>query len=222
LTAAASLREHDQISSALYAGVLRISAWTYGAQGKVEQAFSAAREAMLIAERLDDDLTITQVRACMAEIEFTAGNVERAIELSEWVLGESLVRREAARNAIEALCNLASFRLTLGKTEAAAAAARGAITRAQGRYPTLTHWVLQHLGAIAALRGDIRSAARLLSFVDSWAGEMGFERHPVERNTYELAENVFRSFEDREELETFREQGARLTFESASELALSV
>ncbi len=221
-SAAASLREHGQTGTALFAGVLRISAWTHGVQGKTDLAFAEAQEAMLVAQRLDDELTVLQVMECLAEIEFTAGNVERAIGICEEVLDRSLVRREAARDSIEALCNLGSFRIALGKHDAAGAAARGALARAQGRYPALTHWAIQHLAALAALRGDGRRAARLLGFVDKWASEEGFVRHPVEQHTYEIAVRALKSSEQQEALEVFRTQGEYLTFEGASEEALSV
>lgn len=210
-------REH----SLLYAGIVRIRAWVRQGEGRLADARADLAAAATIAEAFGDDISLLQISAGLAEVEFAAGNIEEASAMEEAILSAALGRPDGNRNAVEALCNLACFRLVLDELPAAEAAARNALRRAEGRYPTLTPWAIQHFAAIAARRGDLARAIRLLGYIDAWCRENAFARLPVERASYDILVASLHGKTPPETFAALHRNGETFRFEQAVEEVLT-
>jgi hypothetical protein len=75
--------------------------------------------------------------------------------------------------------NLAAYRLVSSESDGARAAAREALKRACAlHYPLYTAIAVGRIATVAALRGDVRPAARLRGFVDEVYRTQGVKREP--------------------------------------------
>jgi tetratricopeptide (TPR) repeat protein len=101
-----------------------------------------------------------------------------------------------------ALSNHSAYLVALSRFEEAKSAAREALALARDAgFEAYVAWALQHLAAIAALRasddsvdrvGDLRSAARLLGFVDARFAQLESPRQYTEQQEYDKILPVLR------------------------------
>jgi len=150
---------------------------------------------------------------------FTDGNVEQSAELLEACADFA---RAQAKNPAGPLSELAAVRLVLGELEAAKAAAREALELAQFEQLDSAWRAIQHLAAVAALRGHPLGAARLLGFVDAWCERKGGFRGYYERASHDILMASLRDQLSTAVIAKVGADGAQLDFEEAAVEALSL
>ena len=114
------------------------------------------------------------------------------------------------------------MRLVLGELEAAKAAAREALELAQFEQLDSAWRAIQHLAAVAALRGHPLGAARLLGFVDAWCERKGGFRGYYERASHDILMASLRDQLSTAVIAKVGADGAQLDFEEAAVEALSL
>ena len=185
-------------------------------QGKTEEARRMYAEALSVARAYGDDHLKSRIIGNLAEVEFGAANAERALELSREVAdmpGERYI----------AVNNIAAYLIHLGRLEEARSAARRGLRLARDGQVSLHAAIsIQHLATIAAARGEVALAARLLGYcsrqyeVDGWSVEY------TEQQEYDKLQLLLkRSLEDAE-LQALTREGATLTEDQAVEEAMRV
>jgi tetratricopeptide (TPR) repeat protein len=118
-----------------------------------------------------------------AECEFYVGNLQRAIDLGREVLARDRNRRDASSLCF-ALANLAAYLIASGQIDEAYHLANEALRKAADvQYPVLIACSLQHLAAIAALRGDHERASLLLGYTNKAFSE-ATPREDTEKREY--------------------------------------
>jgi predicted ATPase len=157
-------------------------------------------------------------------VAFAADDLLRALRWAR----ESLAgyRRLNFRGAI-AMCQVyvAAYSLAAGDVDVARNAAREALVIARGVNSTkFVPLVLQYLARVAALRGQIRRAARLLGASDVQHGALGWMHELHEQSGYAQTLAILREAlsGDQEELATLMAEGRAWSFEQAAEEALLV
>ncbi len=129
------------------------------AQQRYDQILAAARAQ-------GDDRQISVVLVNSAECEFYVGNLQRAIELGREVLARDRNRRDISSLCF-ALANLSAYLIASGHIDEAHSLANEALRRAADvQLPVLIVCSLQHLAAVAALRGDHERASLLLGYTN--------------------------------------------------------
>ncbi len=156
-----------------------------------------------------------------AEIEFDAGDIGRAAELAGDVL-EIFRRIGSSAGEMYVLCNLATYRLLLGDTGAAEAAARTALLLARAREILVVTLAVQVLAAVAARHGRSLRAARLLGYVDAWCRREEYLRDATEQKGYDALLVSLREQLSEGEIAALAAEGAQLTEEAAVDEALDV
>jgi predicted ATPase/DNA-binding XRE family transcriptional regulator len=154
-----------------------------------------------------------------AFFEFTDGNAGRAAELLEACIDHA---PEQFKSPAGPLSELACTRIVLGELDAAAAAARDALGLAHFEHLDSAWRPIQHLAAIAALRGRPASAARLLGFVDAWCDSKGGFRGYYERASHDVLMTSLRAQLSAEDIARLAAEGAPLDFERAVDEALAL
>lgn len=204
-----------------YAGALGMRASIAARLGRVDEARQFYIQALSLMTALGDTLEATVLRNNMAELEFSAGNAERALEFAESAaLAAHRVR--VKRLEITARANSAAYHLALGNVDGARTAAAQALALARGAHSMDAAIATQHLAAVAALRGESRRGARLRGYVDAWYRSEGCERDLTERRTYEILVAALRERLDEAEIEAFAAEGATLSEEQAALEALAL
>ncbi|HEV3091836.1 MAG TPA: helix-turn-helix domain-containing protein [Candidatus Cybelea sp.] len=204
-----------------YAAALGMRASIAARRGRIDEARQFYTEALSLTTALGDALEATVLRHNMAELEFGDGNLERALEFAEAAALAAHGAR-AKRLEITARANTAAYQLALGDVDGARASAAEALTLARGAYSMDAAIAMQHLAAVAALRGDARAGARLRGYVDAWYRNQGCERDLTERRTYEILMAALRDRLSEAQIERLAAEGAELSEEQAALEALNV
>ncbi|HEY1882876.1 MAG TPA: helix-turn-helix domain-containing protein [Candidatus Cybelea sp.] len=204
-----------------YAGALGMRASIAARLGLVDDARQFYTQALSLMTALGDTLEATVLRHNMAELEFSAGNPERALEYAE-AAALAAHRVRVKRLEITARANAAAYQLALGNIDGARCAAAQALALARGAHSMDAAIATQHLAAVAALRGESRRGARLRGYVDAWYRSEGCERDLTERRTYEILVAALRERLAEDEIEAFAAEGAALSEEQAAREALAV
>ena len=204
-----------------YAGALGMRASIAARLGHVDDARQFYTQALSLMTALGDTLEATVLRHNMAELEFSAGNPERALEYAE-AAALAAHRVRVKRLEITARANAAAYHLALGNVDGARSAAAQALALARGAHSMDAAIATQHLAAVAALRGESRRGARLCGYVDAWYRSEGCERDLTERRTYEILVAALRERLAEDEIEAFAAEGAALSEEQAALEALAV
>jgi hypothetical protein len=103
----------------------------------------------------------------------------------------------------------------------ARAAAREALMRACAlHYPLYTAIAVGHIATVAALRGEVRLAARLRGFVDEVYRTEGVKREPTERRADGILMTALRAALSEADFDRLTARGALLTEDEAVELSL--
>jgi hypothetical protein len=190
-------------------------------RGAVDEARQFYTEALSLTTALGDTLEATVLRHNMAELEFSAGNLERALEFAEQA-ALAANRGRAKRLEITARANTAAYQLALGNVDGARKAAAEALALARGAHPMDAAIATQHLAAVAALRGDVHRGARLRGYVDAWYRDHGCERDLTERRSYEILTDALQRRLADSEIATIAAEGEVLSEEEAALEALSL
>ena len=214
-------KERDLRGTRRYAGALGMRASIAARLGRVDDARQFYTQALSLMTALGDTLEATVLRHNMAELEFSAGNPERALEYAE-AAALAAHRVRVKRLEITARANAAAYHLALGNVDGARSAAAQALALARGAHSMDAAIATQHLAAVAALRGESRRGARLCGYVDAWYRSEGCERDLTERRTYEILVAALRERLAEDEIEAFAAEGAALSEEQAALEALAV
>jgi predicted ATPase len=185
-----------------------------------DEALADLTQAQGIATLLGDETILAGVESALAEVEFEAGNMGRALALAEAAL-LTAHRSNLAYREMGVLCQIASIMLVAGDLEAARHFAQEALSATRGREPHLAMIAIQHLAAVAALRENADRAARLLGYVDR-----GYQREtyavtdPTMRRSYEILVASVCDQLSPEDLATLMEQGASISDDVAANEAM--
>jgi hypothetical protein len=177
-------------------------------------------DCIALDEALGDGERAAVERLNLAELDFADGQVASAllnIDRSLEVIGGRQTRAEAT-----ALLNAAAYRIVLGELSPALEAATAVlkITRRIGA-PLSRAFAIQHLATVAALRGDARSAARLVGYVDACLAGEGVAREPTELRTFDILRSSLSERLAAAEQDALIAAGRKLSEREAIELALS-
>ncbi len=188
-----------------------------GHHAEARQLFA---DCIALDEALGDGERAAVERLNLAELDFADGQVASAllnIDRSLEVIGGRQTRAEAT-----ALLNAAAYRIVLGELSPALEAATAVlkITRRIGA-PLSRAFAIQHLATVAALRGDARSAARLVGYVDACLAGEGVAREPTELRTFDILRSSLSERLAAAEQDALIAAGRKLSEREAIELALS-
>lgn len=152
----------------------------------------------------------------LAEIEFRAGNSERAIEYGEAALSGSGNDRIPMY-----LVNMAAYLVAAGRWDEARQRARESISRAAvARTEMETAYALQHFAAVSALRparDDARAeenrvrAARLIGYADARLAALDCSREFTEQHEYERIVEALKDVLGNDRLGLLHSEGASWT-----------
>jgi predicted ATPase len=158
--------------------------------------------------------------ADLADIEFNAGEIERAIERARRVIEILRDRKERFVLALT-LLNLSAYLGAAGEYAHAQSAAREAIVL--GLTHEAEHVVAaagQVLALVHAAGGDLRRAATLLGYVDAFYDRLGGQREPTEVTVQQRLLQVLGAGPGGPALATASAAGRKLSMEAACALAL--
>jgi predicted ATPase/class 3 adenylate cyclase len=213
------LAELGMTRSAAFAMALDYRGQFMSERGAWDEARRLHGQALEVAVALGDENYAYTIRQNLAEVEYAAGDPQRALELLE----------ESAATGVEFLggravaitnVNVAAYRIATGDVVGARAAARAALARARReRHRILATIALQHLATVEALSGDARRAARLLGYVDAAYLRDGLAREGTERLAYGTLTAALRKRLSQADIDALAADGAQLGESEAIALA---
>jgi tetratricopeptide (TPR) repeat protein len=197
-------------------------------QGRYEEALAGIDEATAIVKSLGDEEAVIW-RLMRADIEFCRGSPATAIALTESTIELALARPAVYDSHLASgYTSLAGFRIAGGDVELGHVAASEALRRMlnYGSQHDYTSAVIEAMGLVAATRGQVARAARLLGKIES----------PVERSGYQFglpgssAESRRRLLDaaakrervSPQEIERWKAEGRAFTMDAAIAEALKV
>ncbi|MEA2689450.1 MAG: hypothetical protein QOD51_2057 [Candidatus Eremiobacteraeota bacterium] len=208
----------DQEDPLRLAGALNAFALTIPIERAAER-FAPLEEAIRCYRAAGDEGAIVPT-ANLAETHYATGNYRSALAAGLEVVAMTRLNRDRS-NLAAALTNVAAYALTLDDVEQADAAAREAIGLVRDIGKTLnTMCALQHLGSVAARRGDHMRAARLAGASNRLYGDFGLAREFTEQSLYDRTLAEIRGELGEAALQRHLDDGAALPLEAAVAEAL--
>ena len=190
--------------------------------GDVVTACSLCAEAVETLKSIEGEDGEVDHLSYLAELEFRTGNTEEALAL----VSEALKRHRKLNDRLHIvvdLSNTAAYLLALDRFGEAGKTAAEALTQAiQEKNSLWTAFALQHLAAIAALKGDATRGARLLGFVDVRIAELEHQREHTEEQEYRRTMGALRKTLRDGELEKLMTEGRSLSQERSVAEALRI
>ncbi|HLW38598.1 MAG TPA: tetratricopeptide repeat protein, partial [Candidatus Eremiobacteraceae bacterium] len=133
----------------------------------IQAAQDYYREALPIVQAAGDERKVSVILSNKAETEFQAGAIEAALDFN----AQGLALDRARKNLISAagsLSNRAAYLIAAGQIPEALVCAREALQiQHEAQLAALAVAAVQHVAAIATVRGDAQRGARLLGFVEA-------------------------------------------------------
>ncbi len=201
------------------AGALNALALTIPIERAADR-FAPLEEAICCYRAAGDEGAIVPT-ANLAETHYATGNYAAALSSGLEVVAMTRKNRDRS-NLAAALTNVAAYALTVDDVEQAALAAREALGLVRHIGKTLnTMCALQHLGTVAARRGEHVRAARLLGASNELYREFGLTREFTERSLYDRTIEELRANHGDSPLDENLSAGAALPLEAAVAEALS-
>lgn len=177
-------------------------------RGELGAAREACGQALSAMKARGDEFGTALALGFMAEMEFVADDPEHALRLANEALALASLGKNLTVTATWHV-NIAAYRIALGDLRGAGDSAReGLRIAAQVRNELSLAIALQHLALLAALDGDLRSAAALLGYVDARYDELGMKREPTERWGYTMLLAVLQEQLTDNEIGTLGAEGA--------------
>ncbi len=198
--------------------------------GDMLQARAYVTELRSTFKAIGADIYSHRPALLLAEIEFQAGNVERAVQLST----SGLAKRRGRRSSYLAnqLHLLAAYLVACDRWEDARARADQALEIAyETQHHVVLGWTIQHLAAIAALSSPIdhkppleklADVARLLGYVDARIAAVSVSRLFITQPEYDRVMTVLRDTLGTDELAKFLLAGAAMSEDQATQAARSL
>ncbi|HLI96471.1 MAG TPA: adenylate/guanylate cyclase domain-containing protein [Candidatus Baltobacteraceae bacterium] len=189
--------------------------------GDVALARDRYERAMAKARLQDDDFTISACVLSLAECEYEAGNVKRAIELArEGIAHDRMLRWP--RTLPNTLANLAAYLVATGEVEPAREAANEALRlAADAGEVQLVAFAVQHLAAVAGMRGEFERCARLLGYTNT-VFTASLPREFTEQTEYDAVLAKLRAVLGESRANDLVKRGESLTQDRAVAEALSI
>jgi len=145
-------------------------------------AFTSVAE---LARQIDDRRFDYIAVSNLALLEFSRGDIERAIQLGREALDDSRTLLQSDR-VPRSLHNLAAYLLAAGRLSEARPLAEEALSLLRDQADEVHRLAnLQMWSLIAALEGRYPEAARLIGWVDAAHAQTGGARNPWEQQSYE-------------------------------------
>jgi len=153
----------------------------------------------------------------LAMVEFREGNTARALELTEatwreysdgWP-GRALVRIRS---------NLSNYHLLLNHLDEAAAISREILADSHETFGDS----IENLAAIAALRGEAVSAARVLGFLEEWRTRTEFHRNALSQATYDVLLAALREHLSEDAIDHLKAEGREMSLDQTIDDILRV
>lgn len=167
-------REAGLTRSHRYMMALLMAADIQKQRGGFDEARELYSESLKLAQSLGEELGGTVIRFHWSDLEFAAGDVQRAVELVEG--GLTIARRaKSPVHEAGALVAVATYRHALDDSAASYEAACEAlsISRRSHQDPLLSATAIRLLALNSAIRGDVFRAARLSGYVAAWYARAG-------------------------------------------------
>jgi predicted ATPase/DNA-binding winged helix-turn-helix (wHTH) protein len=187
--AAAVLAAREVLSASGHKRSLCVAMIMLGAvatrEGNIAEAIARFNSANELARQLKDRQSEHLAVANLALLEFTRGDVERAIQLGQEAVNSSrtLLQRDRIPRALH---NLAAYLLAADRLGEARPVAEETLSLLRGQADMVHRLVsLQMWSLIAALEGRCLEAARLIGWVDAAYARSGGPRNPWEQRSYE-------------------------------------
>jgi predicted ATPase/class 3 adenylate cyclase len=191
-------------------------------RGEVVAGHEMFAQALAAYKVLGDEDATAQVLGNLAESEFNDGHVVEALRAVEEALAIHARSKNSRRLAMN-YNNSAVYRIAIGELDVAHGVAREGLRWArQAQIVLQTAVALQHLALIAVLHGQAHRAARLAGYVSVQYQELGYEREPTEKWSYEKLMAALLKQLSKAEIEKLEAEGAGWTEDRAVEEALKV
>ena len=191
-------------------------------RGDVTAARDTYMEVMTISKKLGNEPMVGRMLTRIAEIEFQDGKYEDALRFASEASEIYLRGKTAVFSALGA-CFLAAIQIALGELDKAAEFAREGLAmwkqvedRLQMTFP------LESLALISAMRGNHRTAALLVGYVDAQRTGVGYEGDDYEVWVQERLSAAVRERFSEAEIERLGVEGAVLTEDQVAEAAASI
>ena len=182
-------------------------------------------EAVAIHRALGDTSGLWGVLCNFAEIEFSSGNAERAVEIVQEIFEAAPNERNRLDLIMLVRSNLAGYLLALGRIDGAKEAAQTSLreSRSAGGRPHYTVNAVEHLAVAAAELGQFERAARLLGYADHWyEANAGFFRDSNEQRSGVRTRALLASALSVEDRDRMMREGAGWSDDKLEEEALAV
>jgi tetratricopeptide (TPR) repeat protein len=215
--AVAAAREQDD--PLRLAGALNAFALTIPLERAAER-FAPLEEAIRSYRAAGDEGAIVPT-ANLAETHYATGDFAAALACGLDVVAMTRKNRDRS-NLAAALTNVAAYALTLDDVAQADAAAREALSLVRDLGKTLNAMcALQHLGSVAARRGEYLRAARLAGASNRLYADFGLAREFTEQSLYDRTVGEISVAVGSERLAEELKAGAALALEIALDEALA-
>jgi predicted ATPase/DNA-binding XRE family transcriptional regulator/Flp pilus assembly protein TadD len=202
------------------AWVLQHRSWILIELGKFDEARTCLEDAIRFFRELNAEREASGLCGDLAELEFAAGQPERALQIIDQAISVAIETGDAELESVFT-CNRAGYLLRLGDFTEAEATAREAVVLAANTIgtPRVLH-ALEHLAAALASRGELTTAAVLGGFVDAGYSSSGYQRETTERSSYGILTATLRDRLSEEDLRAFMRRGADMSDAEAVEAAM--
>jgi non-specific serine/threonine protein kinase len=213
----------------LVAFLLRAAAQASSLRGDSADCREKYAQALAIYEALGAERHINFMSVSLAEVEFAAGNAERAFALCATCL-DRLRATDSPVALATALTNIAAYSIALDRWEHARAYAGEALTLAQATQDAQSIAdAVQHLAAVAVLEPPAAAApstaeraapaAQILGYVERYYAELGVVLDFTERLGFDRALRAVRAALAAAEVDRNMAEGAAMTAQQVISLA---
>jgi hypothetical protein len=184
------------------------------------EARALVAESEGVARRIRDGRGVVQAQIAAGELEFAAGAVDAAIaHARELLAGQHYNRRQLT------LClgNLAAYHLAKDEIAEARANALEGLKEARGLlWRGAVARIVEHLALIAALTGQVPTAARLLGYTVAFYAEGGATREFTELSSHDRLRDVLARSLEESETARLMAQGANWNEDRCVEAAMAI
>jgi tetratricopeptide (TPR) repeat protein len=198
---------------------LQHRSWMFIELGRIDEARACIEDAIRIFQQRNAEREAWGLCGDLAELEFAAGNAERALHVVDEAIPVLAASNDPERESVFT-CNRAGYLLRLGDLAEAEATAREAVVLAHKTHGAerVLH-ALEHLAAALASRERLEPAALLAGFVDAGYAGSGYQRETTERSSHDILTALLRDRLPHSEMTAFMSRGASMSADQALALA---
>lgn len=202
------------------ASCLRSNAVAAYFRGDFASARHLVAESTATAKAVGDTHGVVNAQIATAELEFAAGNIEKAIAENQRMIDEGM---HNPRQLTLGLGNMTSYLLAAGRLTEAKVTAFSGLHRARAiGWQAAIVRIVEHLALISALSSDMAKAARLLGFTEAFYAKETASREITEYATYNSLKDILERNIAGERRAELMLEGSRFSDVQAMELGLTV